>query len=160
MGYTDGNNLSTHCVISREELWKQLENANVSRVGQDQVIWSIFGIFWAANALLLVAIFTSNLDYTKYTVTIISGVGIFTSIVWFLILHRGLSHNSLYECLMRIIEDKLFKDCPEYRLTLPETGKSKISGPRARNVMRGSVIVFLMLWLVGLGIGMCMFFRC
>ena len=41
-------------------LWSQLANA-VALVGkQDQIVWAIFGIFWAANAVLVVALFTTG----------------------------------------------------------------------------------------------------
>jgi hypothetical protein len=134
-----------------ENLWKQLENALAARSTQDQVTWSIFGIFWASNALLLVAIFTSQ---GKYAITIVSLIGVFTCCVWFILVHRALGHIKEYEAVMSGIEDILLKDRPAFRLTLPPNTKSKISGSQARVVMRWAIAIFLGIWIVGLSISL------
>jgi len=144
--------LSSKNETNPEELWKQLQNAVTARSSQDQVIWSIFGIFWAANALLLVAIFTSS---GRYVVIVISAVGIFTSIVWMLLLPRAVGHISVYEDVMRDIENILVKN-PNFRLTLEPNAKTRISGPQARVVMRWAVRGFLTIWILGFGIGLCL----
>lgn len=138
---------------SREDLWKQLQNAVAAWSSQDQVIWSMFSIFWAANALLLVAIFTSN---GTYVVSIVSAVGIFTSIVWLMLLHRAIGHITIYENLMRDIENTLLKDHSQFRLTLAPNAKSNINWPKAKVVWRWSVRIFLMIWILGLSIGLCL----
>ena len=47
-------------LLNRPEKWTQLTNALNLRSSQDQVLWSIFGAFWGANAILLVALFTTG----------------------------------------------------------------------------------------------------
>lgn len=39
---------------SQDDLWNQLGNAVAFVVKQDQIAWAIFGVFWAADAVLLV----------------------------------------------------------------------------------------------------------
>lgn len=145
--------MSSKNEISPEDLWKQLQNAVTARSSQDQVIWSIFGIFWAANALLLVAIFTSSV---RFVVIVVSAVGIFTSIVWMLLLPRAVGHISAYEDVMSDIENILLKNHPNFRLTLEPNIKTRISGPQARVVMRWAVRGFLTIWILSFGIGLCL----
>jgi hypothetical protein len=38
-------------------LWNQLENAVTLTAKQDQVVWTVFGVFSAAEAVLLAAVF-------------------------------------------------------------------------------------------------------
>lgn len=143
--------------LHREELWKQLQNALAKRSSQDQVIWSIFGIFWAANALLFVAVFTSNGKILEgLVVSIVSIIGIFTSIVWRFLLRRAINHIELDENLMSHIENILLEKNPELRLTKDPKSKSDIQGPQARAAMRWSILVFLSIWVLGVGIGLCL----
>ena len=137
--------------VSRDDLWKQLQNALSARSTQDQVTWSIFGIFWASNAVLLVAIFTSQ---EKFALSIVSTIGIFTSCVWYSLVHRALGHIREYERVMSDIEDILLKGHQNFRLTLETNSKTRISGKQARAVMRWAIGVFLMIWILGLGIGL------
>lgn len=56
---------------------------------QDHIVWTVFGAFWAANAVLLVALFQSG-DLPKRPVgLIVSRVGFALSPVWLLIRHRA-----------------------------------------------------------------------
>jgi hypothetical protein len=137
--------------MNPEELWNQLQNAVTMRSSQDQVIWSIFGIFWAANAVLLVAVFASN---AWYVVFVVSAIGIFTSAVWLMLLHRAVSHISIDEDLMRDIENVLFENYPQFRITLAPNTQSRITGTQARVTMRWSVGVFFAIWSLGFGVGL------
>jgi hypothetical protein len=40
--------------LNPDQLWNQLANAVALVAKQDQIVWAIFGAFWAANAVLLV----------------------------------------------------------------------------------------------------------
>lgn len=42
-----------------DELWQQLGHAVSLDTSENQVVWTIFGLFWAADAILLVALFTT-----------------------------------------------------------------------------------------------------
>jgi hypothetical protein len=139
---------------SDDDLWKQLQNAIATHSSHDQLIWSIFGIFWAANALLLVAIFASN---GKYALPVVSAVGVFTSIVWYQVLNRTIAHVNLVEELMSKIENRVLEKSPEFRITLAPNVPSKIGGPHARSVMRWSTLGFLIMWIVAFSIGVYSF---
>jgi hypothetical protein len=138
-----------------EDLWKQLSNALSARSDQDQVTWSIFGIFWAANALLFIALFTaSNKLLYGRVVLVVSFIGIFTSIIWFLLVHRALGHIAEYERVMWKIENFLFKEYPKFRITLEPNAKTRIRGrPQARVVMRWAIRGFFVIWVIVLAVG-------
>jgi hypothetical protein len=103
--------------LERKELWNQLTNAINMRSSQDQVLWSIFGTFWAANAILLVALFTTGKLPTDSTVcTVVSVVGIMLSLTWYAIQARALGHLMRYEELIKRIESKINFD-PDYALS-------------------------------------------
>lgn len=61
--------------LKRNELWSQLQNAIHLRSSQDQVLWTIFGIFGAANAILLVALFQNGLVPDDFPWFVISSAG-------------------------------------------------------------------------------------
>ena len=145
--------------LQRPELWSQLQNAATLRASEDQVLWNIFGIFWAANALLLVALFTSGKPPSAPLVGIvISAVGLSLSFVWYFIQRRSLGHIRRHERLMERIERELRLPPPfaisadvnreDYDLFLR-------SGPRARMLMPACSLVGLLLWAITLGIFLC-----
>jgi len=128
----------------RNEKWQQLENAIKLRSAQDQVLWSIFGVFWAANAILLVALFPEGHCPTHYVGLIISLVGLFLAIVWYKIQNRALGHIYKYEGLMKELEELL--EIPAlYRVSGGITQK----GIRARKLMPICSQVMMILWAVG-----------
>lgn len=141
--------------LERSELWLQLTNVISMRSNQDQVLWSIFGAFWAANALLLVALFTTgNLPESSVVGIVISGVGILLSLIWHSIQDRALRHLANYEELMTRIETKLEFDS-EYAIS-PRVNDLAYrqflrGGIPARKLMPACSIGAAVLWLVGLG---------
>lgn len=97
----------------REELWNQLSHAIDLRSSQDQVLWSIFGFFGAANAVLLAALFASGgFPKDPWVPVVVVSAGILLSITWQLISSRALGHISRHEALMKAIE---------YKLQIPQT---------------------------------------
>jgi hypothetical protein len=54
-------------------LWSQLGNAVALAAKQDQIVWAVFGVFWAANAVLLVALFTTG-DLPKRSVGLVVSI--------------------------------------------------------------------------------------
>ena len=85
-------------------LFEQLRNAIHLRSAQDQVLWTIFGIFGAANAILLVALFQNKPGCSW---VIISLAGMSASIVWRKLLGRALGHIKRHEELMKKLEFRL-----------------------------------------------------
>lgn len=143
--YAGGNALDEKC---DSRLWQQLANAIQLRSAQDQVLWTIFGTFWAANVLLLIALFSDGHFPEAIVGIIISLFGIGLGLVWHIVQHRALGHITKYEHLMKRLEKKL--DFPK------EFGVSGINeddyaqyvgqGIRARVVMPGSSMGALIIW--------------
>ncbi len=138
--------------LEENELWAQLRNAISLRISEDSVLWHIFGIFWAASALLLVALFRSG-DFPDNFIVglIISTVGFSLSIAWFLIQRRSLGHVKRHEKLMERIEQKLGFN-PDYaasaEVNLKDYQEFLSMRPRARNVMKAFSIFALIGWSV------------
>jgi hypothetical protein len=135
--------------FAQDDLWRQLENAKRLRSAQDQVLWNIFGIFWAANGILLVALFSSE-AYPRYVIgTIISGVGFLMSLAWHGIQCRALGHIGRYEALIERIERRLLIpaelaisgriNCEDYHRFLGH-------GIHARRIMPICSLVAAILW--------------
>jgi len=104
-------------IILEERLWKQFSFIRDARSSQDSVLWNIFSTFWASNAILLVALFSTG-DLPKKSVGItISIVGGLLSIAWHKIQKRTLINISRLEFKARRLEEKL--EIPyEYSISL------------------------------------------
>jgi|WetSurMetagenome_2_1015567.scaffolds.fasta_scaffold111537_2 hypothetical protein len=85
----------------------QLSNAVAMAAKEDQIIWTIFGVFWAANAILLVALFTEGGIPTDLVGVTVSFVGVLFSVIWCLIQQRAINWLKYYEKLIFNIEEKL-----------------------------------------------------
>jgi hypothetical protein len=146
----------------REELRGQLTNAINLRSSQDQVLWSIFGTFWAANAILLVAFFPNGRLSHDWASTMIVIFGVLLSIIWSFIQHRALGHIEAYEALMEKIEKELGVDY-EFAVSLGLNEKLYENhlkkGLSARSVMEISPFVGMFTWFVILGIFLCRIFH-
>jgi hypothetical protein len=137
--------------LPRNELWNQLGIAAQSRSSEDQTLLATFGIFCAANAVLLGALFTSG-DLPKNPLVSISfaGVGVAASVAWFLVQRRALGHISRYEGLMQLLEQELGVPA---RLAVSarineQLYKAHLRGaPPARFVMTVCSIVVAIAWL-------------
>ena len=72
-------------------LLAQLSNVVNRSAYEDTVVWAIFGTFWAANALLLVALFSQG-DFPRHSAVgiIISAADTVVSVAWFLIQRRAI----------------------------------------------------------------------
>jgi len=135
--------------MKRGELWNQLTNVINLRSSQDQVLWNIFGVFWAANAILLVALFPNGSLPTSWSGTVIGFVGLFLSIIWYLIQKRALGHLERHETLMTILEKELAIE-PTYAVSAELNrelyDKYLKRGCKARDVMRASSIGVIIFW--------------
>ena len=110
----------------------RLGNAISLRSSQDQVLWTIYGLFSATNSLFLVALFRTG-TFPKASVgVVVSIVGLPVSIAWLLIQRRALAHIANYDGIIREIDPGLLN--------------TKIGGPGAADVMRFIVILFALGW--------------
>jgi hypothetical protein len=116
---------------------------------QDQVIWSIFGTFWAANAVLLVALFATGSPPTSFTVgRVVTGAGFVLSLAWHLIQGRALGHLLRFENLVEKLEERLHI-APELSISGHRNEvdyKNYVSGLPARVVMKFCSAGATILW--------------
>ncbi|MBI2980431.1 MAG: hypothetical protein HYY41_06380 [Chloroflexi bacterium] len=143
--------------MDEQQMWHQLENAIKLRSTEDQISWSIFGIFWAANAILLVAVFQNGTVPHGTAGIIIALVGFGLSFVWHKIQNRALNYVIFYEAVIEKLERAL-KIEGEYAVSGKISGEAWETiigrGIRVRQWMRGSTWVVMILW----GIALAVFF--
>jgi hypothetical protein len=85
--------------------WSQLSNAVTLASTTNQIVWTVFGIFSAADAVLLVALFTTG-DLPKSAPgLVVSAVGATMSGAWFLIQLRAIRFLGFYEAIIRELEE-------------------------------------------------------
>ncbi|HLO15514.1 MAG TPA: hypothetical protein VK206_11840 [Anaerolineales bacterium] len=89
---------------SNNDLWNQLANVVTMAAKEDQIVWTIFGVFWAANAVLLVALFTTGEIPSVQVGFVISATGTLLSYVWFIIQRRAIRWLEYYEKIIFQIE--------------------------------------------------------
>ena len=141
-------------------LERQLNHALTQMASENQILWSISGIFWAANAILLVALFQSG-DWPKKEIgTVISAVGIAISLAWFGFSGRAMAYITILEKTAVKIEQEL--QIPnQFMVTIkknPETDKALgtdtiirfVKGTLipVRWVMRASCALAFALWII------------
>lgn len=97
-------------------MWGQVTNAIRMRARQDQVLWSMSGIFWAANAVLLVALFQGGHLPETLHARIIPLVGATLSSIQYFMQGRALAHIARLEDLIRRLETALDFD-PRYAVS-------------------------------------------
>ncbi|NQT79922.1 MAG: hypothetical protein HQ555_05970 [Candidatus Aminicenantes bacterium] len=133
-------------------LQHQLANINSLRSSQDQVLWNICGIFWAANAILLVALFTSG-DFPNNIVGIvISLVGLAFSLTWHKLQNRALGNVIRLEKIRKRLEDKLKID-PIYSADSEVDScefKKLLKGKSAREIMPKCCLGGAVFWSIAL----------
>ncbi|MGD0339923.1 MAG: hypothetical protein ABSB78_14175 [Bacteroidota bacterium] len=130
----------------------QLANAIQLSCKQDQITWAIFGVFWPANALLLVALFTTG-DFPKQNVGIVvSIVGFILSVVWTLIQYRALAHLVFFESVIQRIETKYINLPSEVSVSarinkdlFDQASKGTVG---VRRIMKAIGVVSAILWLI------------
>jgi len=123
-------------------------------VKEDQIVWAIFGVFWAANAVLLVALFTNGALSIPSVGILISASGATLSSVWFLIQRRAILWLGYFERIIREIEelhlripDTVALSAKLNKATFNETVGSRM---RVRPLMTGSGFVVALLWIAAL----------
>lgn len=142
--------------FSRPDMLDQLSRAADLRSSEDQVLWTIFGAFWGANTVLLVALFaTGTLPSNHYVGIVVSAVGALLSSVWHIIQQRAIGHLKRFETLMDRLERKLgvpadYAVSAKINVTDYEAclGRTKVS---ARTLMRACSFLAASLWILGAG---------
>lgn len=94
-------------VKEKESRYNLLTNANNLKMHQDLLVYTIFGIFWAANAILVVGFFQSNYESKAFCLIIISIFGLCLSIIWSFIEYSIIKYHEFYEDLVDQIEKDL-----------------------------------------------------
>jgi hypothetical protein len=136
---------------TNDTFWNQLSNVVTMAAKEDQIIWAIFGVFWAANAVLLVALFTTGAIPNNNVVMIISFVGLVLSFIWFFIQRRAIKWLIYYETLINRIEDEL--KIPDHISLSAHKNKNLFDekvgkGVRVRKLMIRSGVVSTFVWLI------------
>jgi hypothetical protein len=128
-----------------ERLWRQLENAVTLAAKQDQIVWVIFGVFCAAEAVLLAALFQSGGPPQGYVGPVVSIVAIAISFVWAWIQHRAIAWLRFYEDRGKELENLLR---PVVRLLTDR--QNKVAGVTARPLMVACPWVSAIIWFAAL----------
>jgi hypothetical protein len=142
-----------HPAFCRPEMFDQLGRAADLRSAEDQVLWTVFGAFWAANTVLLVALFaTGKLPDRAYVGIIVSIVGVALCFAWHVVQNRTIGHLERFEKLMERLEKDL-KIPSSYALsakinTTDYNTYVAPRGPSARTVMRTCSALTGILWLL------------
>ena len=134
--------------ISESAAWKQLSNAVALGAKQDQIVWTVFGAFFAANGVLLVALVTTESFADRPTALV---VGAALSFIWWLIQRRAIWYLECYESVMCRLEKRLLNDDREIALSrgLNTTEfEDSPKGPSVRWLMKALSALFLIAWLV------------
>ena len=128
---------------SSDQLWNQLSNTVVLVAKQDQIVWAVFGVFWAANAVLLVALFTTGKLPEQSVGIIVSGVGLALSSVWLAIEHRAVAWLKFYEAILKELE----RNHLHVPLSIAFTGHPEVvKGFSVRWLMLACPLISIVLW--------------
>ncbi len=140
--------------VSQAELWNQLGYAVTMAAKEDQIIWTIFGVFWAANAVLLVALFTTGELPREQIGVVVSATGVILSFVWFFIQQRAIRWLKYYERIILRLEEKYLKIPPDVALSadINKTDFLEIVGRglSVRSLMVWSGAIITLLWIAAL----------
>jgi hypothetical protein len=138
--------------------WKQLANAISMRSAQDNILWMQFGVFSAAHAVLLIALFAGGELPQGAVGIIITLIGFGLSFVSYKIQLRGLGHIDTLEILIdrlerRLIELKQLKDdlAISGHINIEDFNKYVGKGIQGRLWMKITNIVWIGLWVIGFG---------
>ena len=140
------------------DLWGQLTNAITLVAKQDQIVWTVFGVFWAANVLLLGALFVTGQAPKRFVGIILCAAGTVLAIIWTLIHLRAVHFLSFYEKVQASLEEKLLKGRLEFSLSSAlnsNTFAAAGSSLRARRIMLSSSLGSLIVWIIGTLVFIC-----
>ena len=109
--------------------------------GSDSGYWTVFGTFWATNAILLVALFDQGKPpRSPFISWVVCGTGCAASAVWAIIQGGALYHRCKLENSLRKLESSIIPD-DDLRIT------SHLGVPWARILMVACSILAFTGWL-------------
>jgi len=104
---TEVQSAATDILRNDDWRWLQLSNAVASRSNMDQILWTVFGHFWGANAILLVALFQNGGLPKPLVGILVALIGTALSVAWKIIQRRALGHLKFYEDVVKKLEEDL-----------------------------------------------------
>jgi hypothetical protein len=117
---------------SPNDLWKHLNHVVAYITTTLQTTWTSFGIFSAANAVVLAALVKDGHLPERRVGLIVSLCGVALSLVWLVIQHRMLAWLGFYESIMAELQGKLLGE----RYSLSPMGHwRRIGGVPVRPIM-------------------------
>jgi hypothetical protein len=126
---------------------------------QDQIVWTIFGIFWAANAVLLVALFaTGAAPQASVGAVVVSAVGAGLSGLWIVVQHRAIGWLTYYERIILRLEEEYLRLPPDLALSAYlnlATRRETVGQVGIRPLVKRSGAVVAGLWLGALAWYIC-----
>jgi fatty acid desaturase len=133
----------------RDNLWHQLDYGTQRVTSEDRVIWTIFSIFFAANAVLLRSVFTGTETAPWTPAMVVGGFGFAMSLVWFFVQRRAFGHLRAWETIVRKLEDRLGIPADvAFSHSVNQQYRDALPCPRARCIMCLTPLVLALLWLV------------
>ncbi|MBI3872072.1 MAG: hypothetical protein HY304_03225 [candidate division Zixibacteria bacterium] len=149
---TEANGKNGARACSLPELQDQLGHAVTMAAKQDQIVWTVYGVFCAANAVLLVALFTTGKVPPPPVGMVVSAAGAALSWAWWIIQWRALCWLGYYETIIEQVE--ILLNLPA-ELCLSSginkvTRRDRIRGMRVRGLKVGSALVAAFLWTAAL----------
>ena len=125
----------------------QLPHAVALAAKQDQIVWTIFGIFWTANAVLLVELFTSGQLPMRAAAIAISAFGSVLSLLWSVIQFRSVAGFRYYEAIIQRLESADFLDVPRAIALSRRLNDLKRRGFKVRGLMVACPVFSTVAWL-------------
>ena len=143
--------------MNQDELWKQLGHATTIVASRGQVLWTQSSVFWAANAVLLVALFQGGEPPKKDVVGfLISATALGLTIVWRLLQDRMIGLLKCDEELLTTIQKHLNIEDQLIVSRKPEIGGARALGRRtfpAKRVLQVATDACALWWFIS----MCIF---
>lgn len=135
-----------------DALRDQLANAIAMSAKQDQIVWAVFGVFWAAGAVLLVALFTTGDAPSRSVGLVVSSAGTVLSVVWAIIRARAIGYLHFYDSVVQEIETrlKLPADIALSGRINKRLHSANVKGIPVRDLMVKCTIAVAVLWAITL----------
>lgn len=136
-----------------ELLSQQLANAVSFASKQDQIVWTVFGLFWAASAALLGTFLAHDPASTKGRQLAMFVTGLASAGVWALIQRRAIAYLNFYDGVIEELETRLGFDGDRVALSTalnPKLREHHVKGMSVRPLMAWCPAVVVAIWLVAL----------
>jgi hypothetical protein len=111
---------------------------------------AVFGVFWAAGAVLLVALFNNGQGPNRPVGMIVSSTGVILSLVWTLLQLRAIGYLHFYDAIVEEIETRLSID-PDIAVSArinTRLHSANVRGVSVRPLMVGCAVAAGLSWAV------------